>query len=103
MNFSARWYYGDLSVGYLAEYISSIKATATYQTDYTYTVDSILYHDLVFDYTLDKFGETMLTVGVTNLTNEAPPYIDPGFNSNTDPNTYRVLGRGYFLRVSQTF
>jgi iron complex outermembrane receptor protein len=62
-----------------------------------------MYHDLVFDYTLDVMGETRLTAGFTNLTDEAPPYIDPGFNANTDPNTYRMFGRGYFLRLSQTF
>ena len=103
MNFSLHWYYGDLTVGYLAEYISGIKATATYQTDYVYNIDSYLYHDLVFDYTLDAFGSTMVTVGFTNLTNEEPPFIDPAFNASTDPNTYRMFGRGYFLRISQTF
>jgi outer membrane receptor protein involved in Fe transport len=101
-NFSARFHTGDLTVSYLTEYISEIDATATYN-DYTYTVDSLMYHDLVFDYTLDVMGETRLTAGFTNLTDEAPPYIDPGFNANTDPNTYRMFGRGYFLRLSQTF
>ena len=102
LNFSVRFHTGDLTVSYLAEYISEIDATATYN-DYTYTVDSLLYHDLVFDYTLDAFGETRLTAGFTNLTDEEPPYIDPGFNANTDPNTYRMFGMGYFLRLSQTF
>jgi hypothetical protein len=102
MNFSARYHVGDFTISYLAEYISGVDATATYQ-DYTYGVPSLLYHDLVLDYTLDAYGETRLTLGVTNLTDEAPPYIDPGFNANTDPNTYRVFGTGYFLRLSQTF
>jgi outer membrane receptor protein involved in Fe transport len=102
LNFSTRFHTGDLTVSYMAEYISDIKATATYN-DYTYKVPSLLYHDLVFDYTLDVLGDTRLTAGFTNLTNEAPPYIDPGFNANTDPNTYRMFGRGYFLRISQTF
>ena len=102
MNFSVRFHTGDLTVSYLAEYISDIKATATYN-DYTYKVDSIMYHDLVFDYTLDVMGDTRLTAGFTNLTDEEPPYIDPGFNANTDPNTYRMFGMGYFLRISQTF
>ncbi len=103
LNFSVRYNRGDLTVSYLAEFISEIDATATYNTDYTYKVDSLLYHDLVFDYVLDAMGETRLTAGFTNLTDEEPPYIDPGFNANTDPNTYRVFGRGYFLRISQTF
>jgi len=101
-NFSARYHRGDFTVSYLAEYVSDISATAKYN-DYTYKVDSIMYHDLVFDYTLDAVGETRLTAGVTNLTDEAPPYIDPAFNANTDPTTYRMFGMGYFLRISQTF
>jgi outer membrane receptor protein involved in Fe transport len=102
MNFSARWHTGDLTVSYLAEYISDVRSEATYY-DYAYTVDSILYHDLVFDYTLDALGSTRLTAGFTNLTDEAPPFIENAFNAQTDPNTYRVFGRGYFLRLSQTF
>ncbi len=101
-NFSAHYYIGDFKVGYLAEYIDDIRADATYNA-YSYTVDSIMYHDLVFDYTLDNWGSTTFTLGLTNLSDEAPPYIDPAFNANTDPNTYRMFGRGYFLRVSQTF
>jgi hypothetical protein len=103
MNASVHWTLGNLSVGYLAEYIGSIDATATFQSTYNQHIDSQLYHDLVFDYTLDVVGETMLTVGFTNLTNEEPPYIDRAFNASTDPSTYRMFGRGYFFRVSQTF
>jgi outer membrane receptor protein involved in Fe transport len=101
-NFTARYYAGNFSVGYLAEYISSVDATATYQ-DYTYAVPSLLYHDLMFDYSFDVMGTTRLSVGLTNLTDEEPPYIDPGFNANTDPNTYRMFGRGYFVRLTQSF
>lgn len=102
INFAAHYYRGDLSIGYLAEYISSIDATATYQ-DYTYSVPSKLYHDLVMDYSFDTLGTTRLSVGITNITNESPPYIDPGFNANTDPNTYRMFGRGYYVRLTQSF
>ena len=102
VNFSAHWTRGNFKVGYLAEFISSIDALASFQ-DYTQTVDSVLYHDLVFDYSLDRFGTTRLTLGVTNLTDEEPPYIDRGFNASTDPTTYRMFGTGYFFRVSQTF
>ncbi len=101
-NFVARFNTGDFTVSYLAEYVSAIDAAATYN-DYTYVVDSVLYHDLVFDYTLDAMGTTRLTVGITNIGDEPPPYIDPAFNANTDPSTYRVFGMGYFVRISQTF
>ncbi len=102
MNFSARWQRNNLSVSYLAEYISSIKAEAQY-LPYTYTVDALLYHDLVVDFTLENWGSTRFTAGITNLTDEGPPFIDQGFNASTDPATYRVFGRGYFLRLSQSF
>jgi outer membrane receptor protein involved in Fe transport len=102
VNFSVRYFRGDFAMSYLAEYISSITADVSYQT-YTQSVDSLLYHDLVFNYSLDYFGNTQLTAGVTNITDEEPPFIDPGFNASTDPNTYRVFGMGYFLRVTQSF
>ena len=101
-NFSARWMMGDLTVSYLAEYIGSIDADAQY-IDYRYSIDAQMYHDIVVDYTLDAFGQTRITAGVTNLTDEAPPFIDQGFNASTDPNTYRVFGMGWFLRLTQTF
>jgi outer membrane receptor protein involved in Fe transport len=102
LNFSAHWTRGNLKVGYLAEFISSIDALASFQ-NYTQKIDSVLYHDLVLDYSLERFGTTRLTLGVTNLTDEEPPYIDRGFNASTDPTTYRMLGTGYFFRISQTF
>ncbi|MCH7820788.1 MAG: TonB-dependent receptor [Proteobacteria bacterium] len=102
MNFSARYNRGDLTVSYLAEFIGSINADAQY-IDYNYKIDSQLYHDIVLDYSFDNMGTTRVTLGVTNLTNEPPPFIDQGFNASTDPITYRVFGRGWFLRLSQTF
>jgi outer membrane receptor protein involved in Fe transport len=102
VNFSVHWYRGDWSIGYLAEFIDGITAEASF-TDYTQSIDSLLYHDLVVDYEFQQFGNTRLTAGITNLTDEEPPFIDRGFNSSTDPNTYRMFGIGWFFRVSQTF
>ena len=101
-NFSLHYYRGDWSIGYLAEFIGELEALANYQ-NYVQKIDSLLYHDLVFNYEFQRWGSTRLTLGVTNLTDEEPPYIDRGFNASTDPNTYRMFGTGYFLRVSQTF
>ena len=35
--------------------------------------------------------------------NEPPPYIEAGYNATTDPTTYRLFGRGYYLRLSWKF
>lgn len=101
-NFSVHWSRGDFSAGYMAEYISGISADAPF-ANYTQEIDSFLYHDVVFNYTMNAMGTTELSAGITNVTDEEPPYIDAAFNAKTDPNTYRMFGTGYFLRISHTF
>jgi outer membrane receptor protein involved in Fe transport len=110
VNFSLQWFRNDFSVGYLGEYISGIDADTFCncgtgnQPDGTYRqkVDSLLYHDLVANYMFESTG-TNIAAGVTNLTDEAPPYIEIGFNGGTSPQIYRMFGRGYYLRLTQTF
>jgi outer membrane receptor protein involved in Fe transport len=108
-NYAFKWFWKDLLVGYEGEYISSLTADtfcncgAGNQPDGSYkqAVDSFLYHDVFAQY---KFPQgTKLTAGVTNLTDEEPPYIEVGFNATTDPATYRLFGRGYFVRLSHSF
>ena len=102
-NFSLHYFRGGFSIGYLAEYISSIEANSPFVAGYTYDVDSYLYHDVVVDYEFSQWGNTRLTLGVTNISDEEPPFIDNAFNAKTDPNTYRMFGTGWFARISQTF
>jgi iron complex outermembrane receptor protein len=110
INYSVQWFRNDFSIGYLGEYISAIdgqtfcncgagnRADGTYWT----SVPSLLYHDLVANYQFESTG-TNIAAGATNLTDEEPPYIDTGFNANTDQSTYRMFGRGYYIRLTQTF
>jgi iron complex outermembrane receptor protein len=108
-NFSFKWFWKDLLVGYTAEYISSLDADtfcncgAGNRPDGSYIqkIDSQLYHDLFAQYQLEM--GTKIAVGITNLTDEDPPYIETGFNATTDPSTYRMFGRGYYLRLSHKF
>jgi outer membrane receptor protein involved in Fe transport len=109
VNATLQWMMGDLSVGWLMEYISSIDADTFCncgegnQPDGSYIqkIDSFLYHDLVASYT---FGfNTTISAGVTNVTDEAPPFIEVGFNAGTDPATYRLFGRGYYVRATWKF
>jgi outer membrane receptor protein involved in Fe transport len=62
-------------------------------------LDAAVYHDLVATYALPSFG-LRLAAGITNLTDEPPPYIESGYDATTDPTTYRLFGRGYYLRLS---
>ena len=109
-NVSLQWMWNDLSIGYLGEYISSQEAEAPWLHDccewaggpeYFQKIDAVMYHDIVASYTFDTWGSsTVVSGGVTNLTDEEPPYINKGFNGNTDPSTYRLFGRGYYLRLA---
>lgn len=101
-NYSLSWYRDALSVSYRGEYVGKMEAGVTFISDYTQKIDSVLYHDLVANYEFDATNTT-LAAGITNLTNEEPTYIDLGFNAKTDPATYRMFGRGYYLRVTQRF
>ena len=107
VNFSFQWMLGDWSVSYLAEYISSLDADTFLNSPidpYIQKIDSYLYHDLVGSYTWNAFGSsTQFTAGITNITDEDPPFIEQGFNATTDPATYRMFGRGYFLRLQWAF
>jgi iron complex outermembrane receptor protein len=96
-------------LAYQGEYVSALDADTFCncgdgnRPDGTYVqaIDAQLYHDFLASYEFE-FG-TKITAGVTNFTNEKPPYIEVGFNATTDPATYRTLGRGYYLRLSHKF
>jgi len=103
-NFTLQWLWNDLSIGYLGQYISGIDGKAWFIPGYVQKIPSSLYHDLVASYTLNAFGSTtMISGGITNVSDEAPPFLDQGFNGKTDPSTYRLFGRGYYLRLKWTF
>jgi outer membrane receptor protein involved in Fe transport len=102
-NYSLHWKWNNLMLGYQGEYISSLDAdTFELAGPYIQKIDSQLYHDFLFSYDFERTG-TKLSGGVTNFTDEEPPYIEIGFNATTDPATYRMFGRGYYLRISQSF
>ena len=103
INYSLQWTLNDLTVGYLGEYIHHMTSDGTpgFSDDYTYETEDLLYHDLTGSY---SFGQgTSIAAGVTNLTDEEPPFIAAGFNANTSPEMYRMLGMGYYLRLSHEF
>jgi hypothetical protein len=115
INYTVQWMFGNLSIGYLGEYISGLDADTFCNCDsdgdpsnngpngeYIQKIDALLYHDLVADYTFERTN-TNIALGFTNLTDEEPPFMDTGFNANTDPPTYRLFGRGYYLRLTQSF
>lgn len=112
-NFEAKWKWSGVTLGYLAEYISALDAdtfcncgpVGSATGAYIQKIDSQLYHDVTVGYDFADRGlqGLQLLVGVTNLTDEEPPFIEIGFNATTDPSTYRMFGRGYFARIAYRF
>ena len=69
----------------------------------SFKLDSVDYLDLTFGYTFaDALQGLQLRAGVTNLTDEDPVIYPSQQQSNTDPSTYDVLGRRYFVSATYT-
>jgi outer membrane receptor protein involved in Fe transport len=48
-------------------------------------------------------GLTDIGVGVNNIADETPPFIDNGFTANSDADTYDYIGRYFYARLAHTF
>jgi outer membrane receptor protein involved in Fe transport len=64
-------------------------------------VNSIVYVDLSTAWQVnDGLG---IRLGVENLTDEDPELYSPDIDSGTDPSTYDVIGRRYFVSATYKF
>ncbi len=112
--FTALWNYGDWSVNYALDHYSALDADLTFFgpanlvenggnfETITQSVGSQTYSDLTVSYAV-PWQESTITVGVNNLFDKAPPYIESAFNASTEPATYRAFGRTWFVRWKTRF
>jgi len=92
------WSYGNFGASTNVEWIDS----TTERTNFGNTsIESETYLDLTVRYNL-PWG-TQISGGITNILDNDPPFIVNGFNANTDSDTFRVLGRSWFARVTHNF
>ena len=70
-----------------------------------FKLDAVNYIDLTggYEFTQDALQGLRFRVGVTNLTDEDPIIYPSQQQSNTDPATYDVLGRRYFVSATYSF
>jgi outer membrane receptor protein involved in Fe transport len=69
-----------------------------------FQLDAVEYLDLTVGYSFSNRLEGLrLRAGVTNLTDEDPIIYPSQQQSNTDPATYDVLGRRYFVSATYAF
>lgn len=64
------------------------------------TIAPYLYHNLAMGLRIDRVE---FTLGVNNLFDRQAPYYTGAPDTNTDVETFDVIGRSLFLRVSTTF
>ncbi|MDX1516785.1 MAG: TonB-dependent receptor, partial [Woeseiaceae bacterium] len=70
-----------------------------------YKLDSMDYFDFTGSYTFsdNTLDGLVLRVGITNILDEEPIIYPSYQQSNTDPSTYDILGRRYFVQAEYTF
>jgi outer membrane receptor protein involved in Fe transport len=98
------WQYGSWSAAYAAEYIGSYRQLVEWFPfapvrfePYTRRVDAVLYHDIEAGYEFES--GVSVRAGITNVSDEDPPYVNRASAGNTDAGTYRLLGRTFFFQL----
>ena len=111
---TAIWSYGDWTVNYSLDYYSDLDADlqffdpvldlvengGDFETA-TQHIGSQSYSDLTVSYAV-PWQETTVSVGVNNLFDRDPPFIESG-TATSEPATYRVFGRSWFVRWKTRF
>jgi len=96
------WSFRDFTTSLRARYLPSMILEDTVISGSTDPgVDSIVYVDLSTAWQVnDGLG---IRVGIENLTDEDPELYSPDIDSGTDPSTYDVIGRRYFVSATYKF
>jgi outer membrane receptor protein involved in Fe transport len=96
------WSYRDFTTALRARYLPSMILEDTVISGSTDPgVSSLVYLDLSGSWQIND--GLSLRLGVENLTNEDPELYSPDVDSGTDPSTYDVIGRRYFLSANFKF
>lgn len=90
------WTYGDFGASINWEWLSEVDDLQNGET-----VRRTQYWDMIGRYNT-PFG-TEVSAGLTNVFNERPPFITNAFNAFSDVDTYRMLGRSWFVRLTHNF
>jgi outer membrane receptor protein involved in Fe transport len=87
--------------GHYTELVRGFPSFGIVFDEYRREIEAALYQDVSGGFEFDS-GVTVRAV-ISNVFDEDPPYVDSGSISNTDPDTYRLLGRTYFLELRYRF
>lgn len=97
------WTYGAWSVGVNGTLMPGVDDVTSGVPPYG-SVDSYNSWDLLAGYDFSQFGPNLkVSLGINNVTNEDPPFIDSESNQSRDINSYDPIGRFYYLTMSYKF
>jgi outer membrane receptor protein involved in Fe transport len=100
--FNARWSLKNFGAGLRVQHLPAMdNKYGSYDQFTTLGAPAITYLAANVSWRMAEALE--LRAGVENLTDEKPPLYTAGVQMNTDPSTYDVLGRRYFLRANMKF
>lgn len=92
---NTRWSYDALSLTAVARYTDEMVHNLTVTGGVGTGVDSVWYFDLLGSF--DITSNLTVRAGVNNVADEQPQLYSPNIQANTDPSTYDVLGRRFFV------
>jgi len=96
------WEYGAFSAGINGTFMPGVDDVTLGEP--FFKVDSYRAFDLRLGYNFETLGpKVRLNVGVNNVTDEEPPFIQSEGNQNRDINAYDPIGRFYFAQLSYRF
>ena len=93
---SLNWSMGSFGAGVRWRRVGEMTQFGT-----TNVLEPLHYFDLNGTWTIND--TVVLRAGVNNLTDEDPRVYSPGVQANTDPSTYDVLGRRYYVGMTARF
>jgi len=94
---SASWVLGPVDLGVRWRHIGDMVDAA----DASEKIDAVDYLDLNGSWQINDTYS--VRGGVTNLTDKQPPYFTSYVQANTDPSTYDVLGRRFYVAIKAKF
>ena len=99
---NARWQRNEFGAGLRLQHLPAMdNKYQSYDPFTTVGTPAMTYLDANVSWQLKDALE--LRLGIENLTDETPPLYTAGVQMNTDPSTFDVLGRRYFLRANMKF
>lgn len=91
----------DWSASWATRFIGEVEEPYTEIAGREYRdVDSQVIHDARFTYFMEN---VTVSVGLNNILDEDPPFLNTGFNDNTDPRTYATTGRHAYVSLGLKF